>query len=131
MPGILSRLFGRKEPESPVQAEPTQKTCPHAALTPRWDDPADMGIEEKASAFYCAACDTTFPPEEGRRLRESEAERLRQSAVETCPHKELAPRWNDSANDGDEAQASSFVCTVCSKEFSPAEAQTIRATAAE
>lgn len=80
MAGVLSRLFGRKQESAAPAAEEaagTDHVCPHATLTPRWDDSADMGKEDRASAFVCAACGGTFSPEEARELRATEAQRLR------------------------------------------------------
>jgi hypothetical protein len=33
--------------------------CPHTALTPHWDQPADMGKSELAT-YSCEACSATF-----------------------------------------------------------------------
>ncbi len=80
MAGVLSRLFGRKQASDAPAAEETAGTdhvCPHATLYPRWDNSADMGHEDRASVFVCAACGGTFSPEETRELRATEAKRLR------------------------------------------------------
>lgn len=73
---ILSKLFHREAKEAAVPEAAGQ--CLHVALVPRWtDNPADMGNEEKASSWECTACGASFPPDEARRLRETEAERVR------------------------------------------------------
>ena len=69
---------GKKAVATEVQELLSAVECPHTTLTARWDSVHDMGIEEKAIAFVCAACRETFTAEEGRALRETEAERLRQ-----------------------------------------------------
>jgi hypothetical protein len=46
-----------------------QHQCPHLALSPRWDDPADMGHEDRATAFLCQACGTLLTPREVMLLR--------------------------------------------------------------
>lgn len=53
-------------------------SCPHTVLVPRWDSPADLGHEERASGFTCDACHAAFSAAEGHALRQSEAARVRQ-----------------------------------------------------
>lgn len=127
MARLFGKLFSRKD-EAPVAPAPTADHCPHATLSPRWDDPADMGKEEKASAFVCSACSSTFSPEEARELRATEAERLRESAMGACSHPELTPQWNEPGDEGDEEKVSGFVCSVCHAPFTPAEAQARQST---
>jgi len=52
--------------------------CAHTVLVARWDTPADLGHEERASGYTCEACHQTFTAAEGTALRQSEAERVRQ-----------------------------------------------------
>jgi transposase-like protein len=77
--GFLDRFFGRKAtaaaPEGEKPAEEVE--CPHAAVTPRWDNAADMGKTELVSAYVCESCHTTFTREEGQQLVAAAAERLR------------------------------------------------------
>jgi hypothetical protein len=76
--GFLDKLRGRKSTqEAPVAKEASP--CLHIALAPRWDDPADMGVEAKVSAWTCGACNETFTPAQAQELRASEAERLKQT----------------------------------------------------
>ena len=73
--GILDMLFRRSQTadaEKPVETP----SCPHVALTARWESTQDMGDESKASGFTCS-CGETFTPEEAARLRADEAERVR------------------------------------------------------
>jgi hypothetical protein len=74
---FLDRILHRTTPTAPP-APQASATCLHVSLVPAWDDPADMGREEKASKFTCAACRQQFTPEEARALRQTEADRLRQ-----------------------------------------------------
>ncbi len=55
------------------------------------------------------------------------------SAVEApaCTHIALVPRWNATADMGNEDKASEWVCDVCGAVFSPADAQALRETEAE
>lgn len=48
-----------------------------------------------------------------------------------CLHVALVPRWDDIAAMGQEEKASSYRCDSCGQEFTPAEAQAVRAQAAE
>jgi hypothetical protein len=48
-----------------------------------------------------------------------------------CPHSVLIPRWEDMADMGNEGRASGFRCDACGEEFTPSEAQALRATEAE
>lgn len=73
--GLLDRLLRRKVGEA--DADAGAAPCPHIALGPRWDSADDIGDESKAISFRCEACGTSFPREEGERLRAAEAERLR------------------------------------------------------
>jgi len=52
--------------------------CLHVALVPHWDDPADMGQEEKASRFLCEGCRQEFTAAEAREFRATETERVKQ-----------------------------------------------------
>ncbi len=78
--GFLDKLFKRGpggeaeglHADVPIE----QEECPHVALVPKWDEPDDMGHEDKASRFDCGTCGGTFTPEEARHLRETEAERI-------------------------------------------------------
>ena len=76
---------GRMEAELDAQrrgraAAPTTETppCPHTALTARWDSVADMGNDEKATGYTCQSCNQSFTGAEGRALRATEGERVRQ-----------------------------------------------------
>ncbi len=71
------RLPGRRRPGPEIPPEEEPAPCPHVALEPHWDSAADMGIEDRASRYTCIACGTVFSPDEVRRMRASEAERLK------------------------------------------------------
>lgn len=82
--GIFDKLFGGK-PKVAAPAKSTselQAECPHIALMGRWDSAADMGKDDKVTAFICDACHTSFSPEEGRRLRVTTADRLNTEDIE-------------------------------------------------
>ena len=70
-----AELLGqRQRREAPATAE--VPTCPHTTLVPRWESVADMGKEDKATAYTCQGCNQQFTPAEGHRLRQTEAERV-------------------------------------------------------
>ena len=73
---VLERLFHRASPVTP--AVRASGPCLHVTMVPRWNSVADMGHEEAVSSFTCEACHAGFTAAEGRALRETEAERLRQ-----------------------------------------------------
>jgi hypothetical protein len=79
--GLLGKLLGRPEQEE-IEAETSTKsdTCPHLALTPRWDSVDDIGHEDLATSFHCEACGRDFSAYEARSLRSSEAARVRLGA---------------------------------------------------
>lgn len=79
--GFLNRLFQRKD-ESPSAVEVAEPQCPHVALTPHWDSAEDIGHSEKITRYECESCKASFPREEGERLRDAGAERLRISEEE-------------------------------------------------
>ena len=62
----------RREAATTAEVPP----CPHTTLTPRWDSVADMGKEDKVTSYRCDGCEQEFTAAEGRRLRETEAERV-------------------------------------------------------
>jgi transposase-like protein len=65
--GVLSKLFRRGE-EQRAPAAVESATCPHTALTARWDNLEDIGKEDRASSFRCESCGATFSGDEGRRM---------------------------------------------------------------
>jgi hypothetical protein len=78
---LLDRILHRdNEPDSDQPVTSTERGCQHLALIARWDDPADIGVEARASSYVCGTCEATFSAEEGRMLRETEAERIRSVA---------------------------------------------------
>jgi hypothetical protein len=79
--GIFDKLFGGKSKETQT-AVVESVSCPHAVLVARWETVADMGHEDKATRYMCEACHEEFSPEEGRRLRDTVAERMAASLQE-------------------------------------------------
>ena len=78
--GFLDKIFKRGSAAAaeglhadvPVE----ERECPHTNLIPGWDEPDDIGHEDKATRFACSACGGAFTPDEARELRETEAERI-------------------------------------------------------
>ncbi len=58
----FTQLFRKGDGEETVE----QAACRHLNLTPRWDDPADVGKMEKASGYACVACGQTLTREEAQ-----------------------------------------------------------------
>ena len=81
--GILDRLLGRKSDSAPeatvttTEEPPVQEVCPHGSLVPRWDEPADLGNNEKVSRYLCESCGATLSREEGERAMAQAADVLR------------------------------------------------------
>jgi hypothetical protein len=48
-----------------------------------------------------------------------------------CLHMALTARWDSIDDMGNEDKATSYVCSSCNGEFSPAEARSIRASQAD
>jgi hypothetical protein len=80
--GILDRLLGRKDDSASATAtatedKPVETACPHGTLVARWDDPADLGNNERVSRYLCEACGATLSREEGERSMSKAADVLR------------------------------------------------------
>ena len=52
-------------------------------------------------------------------------------ACPECPHTTLTARWDSADDMGNEEKATSFICTACNSNFTPAEAADLRANEAE
>lgn len=76
--GLFDKLLGRSEQQVSSTAT-AEVTCPHLALTPRWDSVDDIGHEERATGYHCESCGRDFSAADARRLRSSEGDRLRES----------------------------------------------------
>jgi hypothetical protein len=72
---LLKKLFGSDKKETATES-PAAPACAHVVLVPRWDNPDDMGNDDRASAFRCEGCGAVFTPDEARRLRADEAARV-------------------------------------------------------
>jgi hypothetical protein len=68
-------LFRRNKGEDTAVAEP-EHDCLHVALLARWDNPDDMGHEDRASSWFCQSCSQDFTPAEAAELRETERARI-------------------------------------------------------
>jgi hypothetical protein len=71
----LKKLFGSGKTEA-IEDVPPAALCAHVVLVARWDNPNDMGDDDKANAFRCEGCGAQFTPAEARRLRDDEAARV-------------------------------------------------------
>jgi hypothetical protein len=67
---VGTTLFG--DPPEEVGVE-----CPHGSLVPRWDDPADLGNNDKISRYLCEACGEMLSRDEGERAMVEATEILR------------------------------------------------------
>lgn len=72
---VLDKIFRRHPAEEVVDAPKAE--CVHAVLSSKWDSASDIGNEASVSHYLCESCGASFSPEEGRRLQESLAERVR------------------------------------------------------
>ncbi|TMC00490.1 MAG: hypothetical protein E6J42_00635 [Chloroflexi bacterium] len=80
--GILDKLFGRKsEAAAPADKKP-EVECPHAAITPRWNNAADMGKADLISEYMCESCHSSFNREDGEKMLALAADRMRVSEDE-------------------------------------------------
>ncbi|HUF53765.1 MAG TPA: hypothetical protein VMR52_08335 [Dehalococcoidia bacterium] len=68
--GIFDKILGKDK----EKAHATERTsvvsepeCPHTALSPHWDSPADMGKEELAT-YTCESCGAVFAFAEAREI---------------------------------------------------------------
>jgi hypothetical protein len=68
--GLIDML--RRQP-----ADSSDAGCLHGVLSPRWDDVADMGCDERASSFRCQSCSAEFAPDEVFGVRQEVTSRLR------------------------------------------------------
>ncbi len=83
--GFLNRFLHRKEAGASAVGV-AEKECPHVALVPHWDSAEDIGHSEKVTRYECESCKASFAREEGERLRDAGAERLRISEEERSEH---------------------------------------------
>jgi hypothetical protein len=64
--GILDMFRGGRRADAGAAAEEvTEEHCPHTALAPHWDEPEEMGQDDKAT-YKCESCGATFNYEEAR-----------------------------------------------------------------
>lgn len=61
--------FARSKGPTPVEATTEKPPCAHLVLTARWDNPQDIGHEDRATSFRCVECPAEFTPDEARELR--------------------------------------------------------------
>lgn len=74
--GILDRLFKRGGGASVADSPEETRECLHVALAPGWENPDDMGVEDKANYFTCTTCGQRFTPTEAAELRQSQSDRM-------------------------------------------------------
>ncbi len=83
--GFLDRLLHRKD-EAASAVDVAEPECPHVALVPHWDSAEDIGHGEKVVRYECESCKASFGREEGERLRDAGAERVRIIDAERREH---------------------------------------------
>ncbi len=83
--GFLKRLLGRQETPAAERLQAPDPACPHVALVPRWGRVEDIGKPDRVTQFTCESCGAAFPREEGERLRDQGAERVRLAETERPP----------------------------------------------
>jgi transposase-like protein len=66
----------RKDESGKDQAATPAPACEHITLVARWDSVDSIGREDEVSRYRCDACGAEFSPDEGARLRATEAARL-------------------------------------------------------
>ena len=69
-------LRKRHEVGDPKTGEVVPPVCEHVTLIQKWDSVESMGRDDEVSRFRCDACGAEFTPEEGARLRATEAARI-------------------------------------------------------
>lgn len=82
--GLFSKLFGKQEATA-VPTAAVAELCPHTTLVPKWTNIDHIGDEAKATSWSCEGCQQTFSGDEGRTLRQTEAERLQHRATREPP----------------------------------------------
>lgn len=73
---LLTKIFGRTDTDV-TDDVPAQQSCHHLSAVPHWDNPDDMGIEERASSYTCQSCMLSLDPEQYDLVRTTEMDRLR------------------------------------------------------
>jgi hypothetical protein len=86
-----------------------QSRCHHRVLVPCWENPADLGIEARATDYRCDACGASFNPVHAyllrletrhclRKLGEGRAERSASARLEPAPYpseRSVRDRYDD------------------------------------
>ena len=65
----FSLPFTRKQETSAQTTPDARAECQHYNLVPQWDTVADMGKEEKVTAYRCSTCGKQFAPQDAQTLR--------------------------------------------------------------
>jgi hypothetical protein len=73
--GLLQKIFGREKEEEDTGPPPE---CTHSSLVARWDNPDDIGKEDKATEWLCSSCNKSFTPAERTQIEAAEVERVQQ-----------------------------------------------------
>jgi hypothetical protein len=61
----------------------------------------------------------------------SEAVATAPAVAEACHHPHLAPRWGNAEDMGNYARATTFECSICKAQLTPAEANALEAERAD
>jgi len=74
----LRRRWSSDKPNSKAQ----RSGCHHRVLVACWENPADLGVESRATSYRCDGCGADFNPIHAYLLRLEAAHRLRSIGVE-------------------------------------------------
>jgi len=77
----LRRRWSSDEPNSKAK----RAGCHHRVLVPCWEDPADLGVESRATSYRCHGCGADFNPVHAYLLRLEAAHCLRRIGGERGP----------------------------------------------
>jgi hypothetical protein len=73
--------------------------CHHRVLVPLWDDPADLGVESRATSYRCDGCAANFNPLHAYLLRLEATHYLRsigeERAAKPGPQVDRLDRYDD------------------------------------
>lgn len=78
--GLFTKLRSPRRTSEVPPPEGSDPECMHIDVVPQWDNPGDLGKEERASRFVCGTCGQVFSPAELESLLAARTERLRQVA---------------------------------------------------
>ena len=83
--GLFTKFRRPKRAAELTSVEGREPACMHIDVVPQWDNPGDLGHEERASRFVCGTCGQVFSPAELESLLATRTERLRHVAEAASP----------------------------------------------